>query len=164
MKFLGALFFGLGAIVFGLQLVRPELAARLNMPPQPRKKLIILTIVSAVLALLCIAMMRDSTGSNSSSDNGNSAIYGTWDCASTLPEPVGKNGTVAFGSNGVSWDHPDGSVNDGDFRLTSQILTLSFGAARYHADVTDLERRKLVLLFNGDNNPGLVDETVTCVR
>lgn len=73
MKVLGLLFFGLCTAVFLLQLVRPELAARLNVPQQPRPKLILLSIVCAALTLGSIALMFD--GHRQSSDSSSNAAF-----------------------------------------------------------------------------------------
>lgn len=73
MKALGLLFFGLCTAIFLLQLVRPELAARLNVPQQPRPKLILLSIVCAALTLSCIALVFD--GQQRSSDSSSNAAF-----------------------------------------------------------------------------------------
>lgn len=166
MKLLGTLFFGLGTAIFLLQLIKPELAARLNMPKQSRIKTTLLLIVCAAFTIGSVVLQASGNESSASdSDNDNAALYGSWECASTLPPPVGtKNGTVAFQSNGLNWVFPDGGSSEGGFMLKGRALTLGFGKARYHGEVTHLGKQKLVVFFSGENNNGLTDETMTCVR
>ncbi|MBN3804970.1 hypothetical protein GXB81_18210 [Paraburkholderia sp. Ac-20336] len=166
MKLLGTLFFGLGTAIFLFQLIKPELAARLNMPKQSRPKTTILLLVCAAFTIGSVGMQASGDESSASdSDDDNAALYGSWECASTLPPPAGtKNGTVAFQSNGLNWIFPDGGSIGGSFLLKGQALTLGFGNARYHGEVTHLGKQKLIVFFSGESNHGLTDETMTCVR
>jgi len=70
MKFLGVVFFGLCAALFLFQLVRPQHAARLNIPIQPKRKLVILLVGSVALAAGSLLASDDSTGSIFSSYGG----------------------------------------------------------------------------------------------
>jgi hypothetical protein len=65
-----AIFFGLCAAIFLFQLVRPEHAARLNMPVHPRRKLMILLVGTAVLSAGSLFISDDSSSSIFSSYSG----------------------------------------------------------------------------------------------
>ncbi|WP_423379853.1 hypothetical protein [Burkholderia sp. LMG 32019] len=104
MKVLGLLFFGLCTAIFLLQLVRPGVAARLNVPQQPRPKLILLLIVGAALTLGSIALMFD--GHQQSSDSSSNTAFAQasdnpktqWDSASKEANDVFVAGRKVYDS------------------------------------------------------------------